>query len=109
MADLNAPSFPACLSRAFLNEFREARGLVTNVTVNTTKLPAITAGEQSLGYRTVVRFRAVGTNVTQNFDSTFIRVGRAFAALSGVSDTTPFPEAERLRLAQAIADRMAAP
>ena len=108
MADLNAASFPACFSRAFLAELRKEPGY-TNVTVNTTKLPAITAGEQSLGYRVVTRFRAEGTNVTLNVDFTFIRVGRAFAGLQDLSATTPFPEAERLRLAQAIAGRMAAP
>ena len=108
MADLNAASFPACFSRAILADLREAPG-VTNARVNTTKLPAIAAGEQSFGYRAVARFRFVDENVTLNLDWTLIRVGRAVAGLDALWTTTPFPEAERLRLAQAIAGRMAAP
>lgn len=108
LADLNAASFPACFSQATTAELRRDPAL-TNVSVSTTKLPAITAGDQSIGYRVVARFRTEGTNVTANIDFTFIRVGRAVASLDAFSITTGFPAAERLRLATLLAGRMAAP
>ena len=108
MADASVATFPACFSRAFTTELRKDP-TYTNVSVTTTKLPAITAGDQSLGYRVVAKFRTEGTNVTLNIDFTFVRVGRAFAGIDALSATTPFPAAERLRLATLIAGRMAAP
>lgn len=108
MADLNAAAFPACFSRAFTTELRKDT-TNSNVSVTTTKLPAVNVGEQSVGYRTVARFRTQGTNIVLNIDFTFIRVGRGFASLQDLQATTPFPEAERLRLATALAGRMAAP
>ncbi len=108
LADLNAASFPACLSRAFTAELRKDPAF-TNVSVTTTKLPAITAGDQSIGYRVVAKFRTEGTNVTANIDFTFVRVGRAVGNIEDFSATTAFPAAERLRLATLIAGRMAAP
>ena len=108
MADLNATAFPACFSRAFTAELRRDT-TNSNVSVTTAKLPAMNIGDQSVAYRTVARFRTQGTNVVLNIDFTFIRVGRAFASLQDLQATTPFPEAERLRLATALAGRMAAP
>jgi hypothetical protein len=108
MTDLNAASFPACFSRAFTTELRKDT-TNSNVSVTTTKLPAINVGDQSVGYRTVARFRTQGTNVVLNVDFTFIRVGRAFGSIQDLQATTAFPEAERLRLATALAGRMAAP
>jgi hypothetical protein len=108
LADAGAASFPACFSRAFTAEVRK-EPTYSNVSVTTTKLPDITAGDQSLGYRVVTKFRTEGTNVTANFDFTFVRVGRAVANLDDFSLTTAFPAAERLRLATLIAGRMAAP
>jgi hypothetical protein len=108
MADLNAATFPTCFSQAFTTELRKDT-TNSNVSVTTTKLPAINVGDQSVAYRTVARFRTQGTNVVLNIDFTFIRVGRAFGSLQDLSATTVFPEAERLRLATAMASRMAAP
>jgi hypothetical protein len=108
MTEVGAASFPACFSRAFTAEIR-TEPTYSNVSVTTTKLPAITAGDQSLGYRVVVKFRTEGTNLTANFDMTLIRVGRAVASVDAYSLTTPFPAAERLRLATLVAGRMAAP
>ena len=108
MADLNAASFPACFSAAFTTELRKDT-TNSNVTVTTTKLPAINVGDQSVAYRTVARFRTQGTNIVLNIDFTFIRVGRAFGSIQDLQATTVFPEAERLRLATALAGRMAAP
>lgn len=108
MADLNAASFPACFSRAFTTQLRTDT-TNSNVSVTTTTLPAMNIGDQSVAYRTVARFRTQGTNVVLNIDFTFIRVGRAFGSIQDLQATTPFPEAERLRLATALAGRMAAP
>lgn len=108
MADLNAATFPACFSKAFTDELRKDT-TNSNVTATTTKLPAVNVGDQSVAYRTVARFRTQGTNIVLFIDFTFIRVGRAFGALQDLQATTAFPDAERLRLAQALAGRMAAP
>jgi len=104
---LNAASFPACFQRAIAEELRRD-GTVTNVTVTTTKLPALTVGDQSVGFRSVARFRAGGQSFILNADSTFIRTGRALVLLDFSSVGTAFPAAERSRLATAIAGRMAA-
>jgi hypothetical protein len=108
MADLNAASFPACFSRAFTAELRKDT-TNSNVSATTTKLPAINVGDQSVGYRTVARFRTQGTNVVLNVDFTFIRVGRGFGSIQDLQAQSVFPEAERLRLATVLAGRMAAP
>ena len=108
MTALNATSFPACFSRALSAGLRKD-GTLTNVIVTTTKLPAITAGDQSVGFRSVLRFRAEGTAVTVNAENTFIRSGRGLSVLAVTTVTTPFPAAERTRLVTTIAGRMAAP
>jgi hypothetical protein len=108
MTDLNAASFPACFSRAFTTELRKDT-TNSNVSVTTTKLPALNVGDQSVAYRTVARFRTQNTNIVLNVDFTFVRVGRAFGSIQDLQATTPFPDAERLRLATALAGRMAAP
>ena len=107
-AAANAASFPTCFSRAYLAELRTIPAL-TNHSATTTKLPALTAGDQSVGYRTVGKFRESGTSVTVNLDFTFIRAGRGIASLSVVSSPAVFPEAERSRLATLIAGRLAGP
>ena len=108
ITDISASTFPACFSRLLSAELKKDPTF-TNVTATTTKLPAITAGDQSVGYRTVVKTRVAGTNLTINFDFTFVRVGRAVAVLDASSLGTPFPTAERTRLATVLAGRMAAP
>lgn len=108
MADLDAASFPACFSQAFTTELRKDASN-SNVAVTTTKLPAMAVGDQSVAYRTVARFRTQGANVVLNIDFTFVRVGRGFGSIQDLSAGTAFPDAERLRLAAAMATRMAAP
>ena len=108
IADVSTASFPTCLARAVAAELKKDTSL-TNVTATTTKRPAITAGDQNVSYRTVMRFRTQGTNVTVNADTVFIRVGRAVASLDVSSVTTAFPDAEKLRLATLLAGRMTAP
>ncbi|HEV2760436.1 MAG TPA: hypothetical protein VGV86_12790, partial [Acidimicrobiales bacterium] len=104
----SAASFPSCFSRGFAAVLRRD-GTFTNVTVTTTKLPAMTAGDQTVGYRSLARVRAQGTAITFYADFILIRSGRAVAGLTLFQATTPFPEAERLRLATTVAGRMAAP
>lgn len=108
MADLGAPSFPACFSAAFTAELRKDAAN-SDVAVTTTTLPADQLGDQSVAFRTVARFRTQGTNVTLNIDFTFVRVGRGFGSVQDLSATTAFPDAERIRLATALATRMATP
>ena len=108
IAALSAASFPGCLSRAVSDQLKRLAG-VTNVTVSTSKLPALRVGDQSVGFRALVRFRFAGTAHVLNADFTFIRAGRAFALLLDDSAPKAFPEAERVRLATLLAGRMAAP
>ncbi|HWI02470.1 MAG TPA: hypothetical protein VNT52_01345, partial [Acidimicrobiales bacterium] len=63
MADVSAPSFASCFSNALAAELRREPGY-TNVSVTTAKLPAMTVGDQSIGYRSTARFRVQGTSVT---------------------------------------------
>ena len=109
IADVSVATFPACFAKAFAGEIKTVPG-ASNVTATTTKLPALTVGDQSIGYRTVVKFRAEGAAQTLNIDCTFIRSGRGLVEVDTSSSTaTPFPEAERVRLATTLAGRMVAP
>ena len=108
IAAVSGASFPGCFARAISAEVRTRIG-GTNVTVNTTKLPALRVGDESVGFRTRVQFRIAGTTIRSNFEFTFIRVGRAFAVVESDTDAGTFPDAERVRLATILAGRMAAP
>lgn len=110
ITDITVSTFPACFSRIIPAELKKDPTF-TNVTATTTTttLATITASEQSVGFRSVVRTRVAGTNLTINFDLTFIRVGRALAIVDVSSPGTPFPAAERTRPATVLAGRMAAP
>lgn len=107
IASLTVPSFAACFGNALAAQLRKQPG-VSDVTATTARLPDLTVGHQSIGYRTTMGLRAGGQAVTFYGDFTFIRTGRAVAVLSGLAESTAFPEAERTRLATTIAGRMAA-
>ena len=112
MAILNAPSFPTCFAADFAKELRKQPEF-TNVTATTTRLPALAVGDQSVGYRTTVKSRYTGTALTTYFDFVFVRSGRGFAVVDAVasvagSSGTAFPNAERIRLVTAVANRLAA-
>lgn len=107
MTVLNGAAFSTCFSRALTEELRRD-GTFTNVTVTPSKLPALTVGDQSVGYRFLARFRAGGQSLALYADTTFIRTGRALAMLDISSVGSAFPAAERSRLATAMAGRMAA-
>jgi hypothetical protein len=108
IADLSATSVAGCFTKAFTAAFKKTPG-VSNVTATTAKLPAITVGDQSVGYRTTLKFRAQSQNVTVYSDLTFIRSGRGLAEVDTNSSPAVFPAAERTRLATTLAGRMAAP
>lgn len=103
----SATTFPTCFARAFTAEIRRDPTF-TNPSVTTTKLPSLTVGNQSVGYRSTLRARVEGQTVTLYFDFTFIRAGRGVAVLEDGGFGSPFPEAERVRLATLLAQRMAA-
>lgn len=106
---VGAAAFPGCFSNALATELRKD-ATFSNVSVSTARLPNLTgAGDQSVGWRSTARARVSGQNVTFYFDFTFVRVGRAVSVLSGLGFGTPFPEADRSRLATLLAGRMAAP
>jgi hypothetical protein len=108
IAAASVATFPNCFSRALATELRKPESGFTNVTVATAKLPALTVGSQSVGYRSTVRGRVQGQALTMYFDFTFIRAGRGVAVLDGFAFGTALPEAERVRLATLLAQRMAA-
>ena len=108
IAAASVATFTTCFSQAIATEFRKPDSGVTNVSVSTAKLPALTVGNQSVGYRSPVRGRAQGQAVTFYLDFTFIRVGRGVAVLDGFTIGSTLPEADRLRLATLLAQRMAA-
>jgi hypothetical protein len=108
VTDVSATSFAACFSRAFSAQLKKDPSY-SNVTVTTTKLPALTVGDQSVGYRAVAKFRTQGTNVTLNADLLFIRVGRALIGFQASSVGPVFPQAERVQLATALVGRATAP
>ncbi len=108
IADLSAASFSGCFSQAYAAAVRRVAS-TTNATATTTKLPALTVGDQSIGYRTVVKFRFEGQSVTLNADFTFVRFGRGFAEFDAQSEAAPFAEAERVRLVTTLVGRLAAP
>lgn len=108
ISDLSTTTFTSCIGKAYVAGFKDQAGL-TNVTATAAKLPALTVGDQSVGYRTTVKFRSQGQNVTVYSDVTFIRSGRALAEFDATTSPTPYPEAERTRLVTALAGRMAAP
>ena len=107
ITDAGVASFPTCFSRALTAALR-AQGTFTNPSVTTAKLPALTVGDGSVGYRSTARARVGATAVTLYFDATFIRSGRGVAVIDGFTLGSTFPEAERVRLATLLAQRMAA-
>ena len=112
MAILNAPSFPTCFAADFAKELRKQPEF-TNVTATTTRLPALAVGDQSVGYRTTVKSRYTGTALTTYSDFVVVRSGRGVAVVDAAasvvgSSGTAFPNAERIRLVTAVANRLAA-
>jgi hypothetical protein len=107
IAALSAPSYAGCFSEASAAGLR-ANPIFANVAVTTTPLPAVNVGDQDIGYRSLIRTRVGNQNVTFFADFTFTRRGRAVVVLDDFSVGTPFPEAERVRLATALAGRMGA-
>jgi hypothetical protein len=104
---LTAASFPACYSEILTSVLNEESN-ITNVSVTTTRLPAVSVGDQAVGFRATSKLRFNGMPITVYADSIFIRSGRGFAILELTSTPAPFPDADRLRLATTLADRMAA-
>lgn len=106
-AVVNRPALVGCLGDALSAELSNTAGF-TNVRVTTSKLPAITAGDENVGYRLVIRANAGGQAITLNLEFTFLRAGRGVAVFQSLSETTTFPAADRARLAGVVGGRMAA-
>jgi hypothetical protein len=110
MAALDASSFPGCFSNALRVALREEDAATFgNATVNTARLPATTAGDQTLGYRSTIRTTVRGQTITFYVDFSFTRSGRGLSVLTLFNIGTPFADAERTRLVTLVAGRMAAP
>lgn len=107
LAVINRQTLATCLGDALAAELRTTPGF-SNVRVTSSKLPAITAGDETVGYRLVVRGTAAGQAVTINVEFTFVRTGRGVAVFQSLSETSTFPAADRTRLVELIAGRMAA-
>ena len=107
LAELGTASFPDCFSRAVADAIRSDPTL-TNVNVTTNRVPAPTAGDEAIGFRSRFGITYSGTRTVVYLDYVFVRSGRAVAALHGANAGEPFPEGERQRLVQVLAGRMAA-
>ena len=107
VATLTTASFPACYSEILTSVLNEESN-ITNVSVTTTRLPTLNVGDQAVGFRATSKLRFNGMPITVYADSIFIRSGRGFTILELTSTPAPFPDAERLRLATTLAERMAA-
>lgn len=105
---LSATTFPGCFSPAFTTELQK-QAEFTNVSTSTARLPAVTVGDSSIGYRSTVRARYTGVSVTLYFDAVFIQKGRGVALVNVTKATSPYANAERLRLVNPVAERLAAP
>jgi len=103
-----APSFPPCFAADFAKQMDSLPDF-SNVTATTTRLPALTVGDQSIGYRTTLKSRYTGIAVTTYSDVVFVRSGRGVAVVDAVASGTAFSNATRIRLATAVAGRLAAP
>jgi hypothetical protein len=108
VADVSVATFPSCITKATTTAFRKDPRFET-VNVTTSRLPTLKIGDQSIGYRSIVRLGAKGNTVTVYLDETFVRSGRAVAFLNDSTPGTALPEAERTRLLTVLAGRMAAP
>ena len=109
LTDLSAPAFAGCLEGALAKTFQEALGSgASPVTVSTTRLPDQALADQAVAYRSVATVPTGRTSkLTLNFDTTFIRKGRALGFLLVLKQGSPFRDSERMRLASLIASRMA--
>jgi hypothetical protein len=96
-----------CLGNALVADMRATPGF-TNPRLTTSRLPAVSAGDQQAGFRMVLRATVAGQVLTFNFDQTFVRAGRGVAVVFTFSEGATFPNAERSRLVTAVASRMAA-
>lgn len=107
--DASGATVAQCIARAERAAVTNAPGWTT-VTVTTTRLPALSAGEENVGYRTVIRSHSARANRDVDFayGVTLVRVDRAVIVLYDSSVDGQIPEAERVRLANLLATRAAA-
>lgn len=74
--------------------------------VSSAPLPGRTYGDETLASRTTMQVAAPGERATMYVDFVFIREGRAVAGFFALQIGSPFPEAERDRLAGLLQARM---
>lgn len=106
LADLAKPSVGPCVGKALMTKVNELTSRpATSGSQTTSALPALKIGDESTGLRTAV---AGSGPVSQYFDLTVVRKGRALAYLFVVRlSKDPPPEADRQRLAGVIVSRIA--
>ena len=74
--------------------------------VTTSPLPALDLDGQSAGSRLTIPLEADGESVSLFVDMTVLRDGRVVAGVFLLQIGSPFPDAERIRLATLVAERM---
>ena len=103
LADLAKPDLAPCVGKALLaelNNLTSPPGTAANQT--SAALPPLSVADEVAGLRTTV-----GGAVSQYFDLTVVRKGRALTFLFVVRlARSPFPEADRQRLAGLLASRI---
>jgi len=74
--------------------------------VSTSALPSLDVTDDSVVTRLTVPMTALGDDASLYLDLTYLREGRTLGGLVTLQTGSPFPDAERIRLATLVGDRM---
>lgn len=107
MADMREALASECLREGLKASVLDGADSGVSVrSVQTTPQPGPTYGDESVASRTVMQISAPGERLTMNVDFVFLRSGRMLAGVFTLQIGSPFPDAERNRLAALVESRM---
>ena len=107
MADMREALASECLREGLKASVLDGADSGVSVrSVQTTPLSGPPYGDESVASRTVMQISAPGERVTMNVDFVFLRAGRMLAGVFTLQIGSPFPDAERNRLAALVESRM---
>ncbi len=106
-SDIQAALSSQCLKDEMRKTVEEAvdPGVVVR-TVSAQTLPAPGGSDQSIASRLTVPLESGAERLTVYADLTFLREGRGLAGVFTLQAGSPFPDAERTRLAEVVAKRL---
>jgi hypothetical protein len=106
-SDIQAALSSQCLKDEMRKSVQEAVDPDVNVqTVSAQTLPAPGGTDQSVASRVTVPLESGDEQLTVYADLTFLREGRGLAGVFTLQAGSPFPDAERTRLAGVVAERL---